>query len=162
MPSSAGLDIYLNHLTRDEISNEQLSQSDVCLTPRSRPPNMPISCSLVENFSLVTNHSANLNDKGDKNSILLHVLDQLNTKLCRLVYYNILRPLHLCRDKICYYMLITEIETCHLLQVVLDIHNVLMSLLHLFLFLFFFYSYIFSSLPLSFGLGTEVTIEIGE
>ncbi|XP_044503799.1 protein TIFY 4B-like isoform X2 [Mangifera indica] len=64
MPSSAGLDIYLNHLTRDEISNEQLSQSDVCLTPRSRPPNMPISCSLVENFSLVTNHSANLNDKG--------------------------------------------------------------------------------------------------
>ncbi|XP_031287140.1 protein TIFY 4B-like isoform X1 [Pistacia vera] len=63
MPSSAGLDVYFNHLIGDEISNEQLNQSGGCSTPKSRPPNMPIGCGLVENFSFVSNHSANFNDK---------------------------------------------------------------------------------------------------
>ncbi|KAJ0112773.1 hypothetical protein Patl1_03304 [Pistacia atlantica] len=83
MPSSAGLDVYFNHLIGDEISNEQLNQSGGCSTPKSRPPNMPIGCGLVENFSLVSNHSANFNDKGDKNFYLSATI--------RLVKYKIMQ-----------------------------------------------------------------------
>lgn len=65
MPSSASLDIYLNHPVGDQISNELSNQSDACPLSRSRVPHISTPCSLVENMTKPTNLSANLSIRGD-------------------------------------------------------------------------------------------------
>ncbi|KAJ4727415.1 Protein TIFY 4B-like protein [Melia azedarach] len=62
-PSSASLDIYLNRWVGDQFANEQLSSSDVCSSPQTRPSHTSAGCGLVENISKVSNLSADPNDK---------------------------------------------------------------------------------------------------
>ena len=63
MPSSAGLDIYLNHRVGDQIPNDQSNQSDACSLSHCRAHHIPTPCSLVENMTKHTNLSADLSIK---------------------------------------------------------------------------------------------------
>ncbi|THG19592.1 hypothetical protein TEA_029279 [Camellia sinensis var. sinensis] len=49
-PSSASLDIYLNHQMGNQTQNELSNRSDACSPPQIRPPNTPTWCSSVDNI----------------------------------------------------------------------------------------------------------------
>ncbi|CAL5332756.1 unnamed protein product [Camellia sinensis] len=49
-PSSASLDIYLNHQMGNQTQNERSNKSDACSPPQIRPPNTPTWCSSVDNI----------------------------------------------------------------------------------------------------------------
>ncbi|KAF3436250.1 hypothetical protein FNV43_RR23342 [Rhamnella rubrinervis] len=66
VPSSAGLDVYLNHRVGDQFLNQQLNQSDACSPSHPRPPQTPTRSSSVENIMKSASLSAELNDKGDE------------------------------------------------------------------------------------------------
>lgn len=74
MPSSAGLDVYLNHRVGDQIPNDQSNQSDACSLSHCRAHHIPTPCSLVENMTKHTNLSADLSIKGDSFNFLAFLL----------------------------------------------------------------------------------------
>ncbi|CAL5411558.1 unnamed protein product [Camellia sinensis] len=49
-PSSASLDIYLNHQMGNQTQNELSNRSDACSPPQIRPPSTPTWCSSVDNI----------------------------------------------------------------------------------------------------------------
>lgn len=49
MPSSAGLDIYLNHVVGDQNPNQQVNQSDAYSPSQPRPPQTPTRSNSIEN-----------------------------------------------------------------------------------------------------------------
>lgn len=73
MPSSTGLDIYLNHRVGDQISNDHWNPSDACSPPQPRPPQTPKRCGSVEKLAKIANLSADLNDKGNRDISSWHV-----------------------------------------------------------------------------------------
>ncbi|XP_028105648.1 protein TIFY 4B-like isoform X1 [Camellia sinensis] len=62
-PSSASLDIYLNHQMGNQTQNERSNRSDACSPPQIRPPNTPTRCSSVDNIVKNAYLSVALNDK---------------------------------------------------------------------------------------------------